>query len=103
MLTAAGSIANDKPLKMRWVMIGFAFLATVLNYVDRLAFNMLSADGELRKLIPDDKFGYIGTAFFIAYMLSNAFSGFFIDRLGTKIGYSLCMAFWTTASLAHAF
>jgi len=41
---------------IRWVMIGFAFLATVLNYIHRLSFNYLSADGELRKLIPDDGF-----------------------------------------------
>lgn len=96
-------LAGEKPLKMRWVMVSLAFLATVLNYVHRLSFNYLSADGDLRKLIPDDAFGYIGTAFFIAYMLSNAFSGFVIDRLGTRIGYSLCMAFWTTAGLFHAF
>lgn len=89
--------------RMRWVMVFMAFLATVLNYVHRLSFNYLSADGELRKLIPDDAFGYIGTAFFIAYMLSNAFSGFVIDKLGTRLGYSLCMAFWTTAGLVHAF
>ena len=88
---------------MRWVMVGFAFLATVLNYVHRLSFNYLSASGPLRKLIPDEAFGYLGTAFFIAYMLSNAISGFVIDRLGTRIGYSLCMAFWTTAGLIHAF
>jgi len=88
---------------MRWVMVGMAFLATVLNYVHRLSFNYLSADGDLRKLIPDDVFGYLGTAFFIAYMLSNVFSGFVIDRLGTKLGYSLCMGFWTTAGLVHAF
>ena len=69
----------------------------------RLSFNYLSADGELRKLIPDDAFGYIGTAFFVAYMLSNAFSGLLIDKLGTRIGYSFCMAFWTTAGLVHAF
>jgi ACS family hexuronate transporter-like MFS transporter len=84
-------------------MIGFAFFATVLNYIHRLSFNYLSAEGELRSLIPDDAFGYIGTAFFIAYMLSNAFSGLLIDRLGTRLGYSLCMAFWTTAGLLHAF
>ncbi|TDH27288.1 MFS transporter [Segetibacter sp. 3557_3] len=96
-------MAPDKPLKLRWLMVSFAFFATVLNYVHRLSFNYLSADGELRKLIPDDAFGYIGTAFFVAYMLSNAFSGFVIDKLGTRIGYSLCMAFWTTAGLVHAF
>ncbi len=84
-------------------MISMAFLATVLNYVHRLSFNYLSAEGPLRKLIPDSAFGYIGTAFFVAYMISNAFSGFVIDRLGTKKGYAVCMAFWTTAGLAHAF
>jgi ACS family hexuronate transporter-like MFS transporter len=93
----------DKPSGMRWLMISFGFLATVLNYVHRLAFNYLSADGELRNIISDEAFGYIGTAFFIAYMISNAFSGYVIDKLGTKIGYSLCMAFWTTAGLFHAF
>jgi MFS transporter, ACS family, hexuronate transporter len=103
MPVASDSLLNNKPLKMRWAMISFAFFATVLNYIDRLSFNILSADGELRKLIPDDKFGYIGTAFFVAYALSNAFSGFVIDRLGTRIGYSLSMAFWTTASFIHAF
>jgi ACS family hexuronate transporter-like MFS transporter len=84
-------------------MVGMAFLATVLNYVHRLSFSYLSATGSLRKLIPDDAFGYIGTAFFVAYMLSNAVSGFVIDKLGTRIGYSICMAFWTTAGLIHAF
>lgn len=96
-------VNTAKPLKMRWVMVSMAFFATVLNYVHRLSFNYLSADGDLRKLIPDDAFGYIGTAFFVAYMISNAFSGLIIDKLGTRIGYSLCMAFWTTAGLIHAF
>jgi ACS family hexuronate transporter-like MFS transporter len=97
------SLLEEKPLRLRWVMVGLAFLATMLNYVHRLSFNYLSADGELRKLIPDDAFGYIGAAFFVAYMLSNAFSGLLIDRLGTRLGYALCMAFWTTAGLLHAF
>src|SRR5688572_30132059 len=92
---------NDKP-NMRWVMLMFAFFATVLNYVDRLAFNYLSAEGELRELIPDDTFGYITTAFFVAYMISNFVSGFIIDKLGTRLGYSLCMAFWTSAVMLHS-
>jgi MFS transporter, ACS family, hexuronate transporter len=87
---------------MRWVMISFAFVATVLNYLQRLSFNYLTAKGPLHDLIPDDAFGYIASAFFIAYMISNAFSGFVIDKLRTRIGYSLSMAFWTTAAILHA-
>lgn len=83
-------------------MISFAFVATVLNYLHRLSFNYLTAKGPLHDLIPDDAFGYIAAAFFVAYLISNAFSGFVIDRLGTRIGYSLSMAFWTTAGILHA-
>src|SRR5882724_572436 len=86
------SILTNKPSRMRWVMIGMAFLATLLNYIHRLSFTFLSADGDLRKLIPDSAFGTIAAAFFIAYAISNAFSGYVIDKLGTRIGYSLCMA-----------
>ena len=88
--------------KVRWGMLLFALVATILNYVDRLAFNYLSAEGELRALIPDDTFGYIGTAFFVGYMVSNLVSGFAIDKLGLRVGYSLCMAFWTTATILQA-
>ena len=92
---------QSRPLKMRWVMISFAFMATVINYLHRLSFNYLAADGYLKAIIPDDAFGYIGTAFFLAYMVSNGFSGFAIDKLGTRLGYSICMAFWTTAGILH--
>lgn len=83
-------------------MLSFALVATILNYIDRLAFNYLSAEGALRDLIPDDTFGYIGTAFFVGYMVSNLFSGFVIDKLGLRLGYACCMAFWTTATILQS-
>ena len=101
-LEGENQIGQNKLSRMRWVMISFAFAATVLNYLHRLSFNYLTAKGPLHDMIPDDAFGYIASAFFIAYMFSNAFSGFVIDRLGTRIGYSLSMAFWTTAGILHA-
>jgi len=90
------------PSPLRWAMIGFAFTATTLNYVQRLSFTYLSAHPDLRALFGDAAFGTLGTAFFVAYTLSNGVSGFAIDRLGTRVGYALCMAFWTTAALLHA-
>jgi ACS family hexuronate transporter-like MFS transporter len=101
-IISTGYTGRKKPSKMRWVMISMAFLATVLNYLHRLSFNYLAAEGTLRHLIPDDAFGYIATCFFIAYLISNATSGFVIDKLGTRVGYSLYMAFWTTAGVLHA-
>lgn len=106
-MIAKGNLGGGNPkkvplLKMRWAMISFALAATILNYLHRLSFNYLAANDYLRALIPDDAFGYIATSFFIAYLISNAVSGFVIDKLGTRIGYSLSMAFWTTAGILHA-
>src|SRR5450759_523957 len=101
-LETEGLYGQNRQSRIRWAMVSFAFVATVLNYLHRLSFNYLTAKGPLHDLIPDDAFGYIASAFFIAYMISNAFSGFVIDKLGTRIGYSLSMAFWTTAGILHA-
>lgn len=103
MIPVSEAPVSWKSSNMKWVMISLALMATVLNYVHRLSFTYLSADGELRKMIPNEAFGYIAAAFSLAYLISNAFSGFAIDRLGTRLGYSVCMAFWTTAGLVHAF
>jgi ACS family hexuronate transporter-like MFS transporter len=83
-------------------MIVLAFAATTLNYVQRLSFTYLSALPDLRALFSDTAFGTLGTAFFAAYTVSNGVSGFVIDRLGTRVGYAISMAFWTTAALLHA-
>ncbi len=90
------------PSPLRWAMIGFAFSATTLNYVHRLSFTYLAAHPDLRAMFSDTAFGTLGTVFFLAYTLSNGVSGFAIDRLGTRVGYAACMAFWTTAALLHA-
>jgi ACS family hexuronate transporter-like MFS transporter len=42
-------------------------------------------------------------AFMLAYTIMNAVSGPLLDRLGTRIGYALCMLWWSAAALLHAF
>ena len=76
--------------RMRWAILAFPFVATVMNYVDRLAFNYLAAEGSLRDLIPNDYFGYISTAFFVSYMVSNAFSGFVVLKSTSCCGLDFC-------------
>src|ERR1039457_5118292 len=86
----------------RWLMIGFAFLATVINYLDRQTLSvvapMLSKEFQMR----DETYGLILAAFMLAYTVMNGVSGPLLDRLGTRLGYALCMAWWSTAGLLHA-
>ena len=41
------AVSEGRPLKLRWVMIGLAFLATVINYLDRQALSVVAP--ELKK------------------------------------------------------
>jgi len=42
-------------------------------------------------------------AFLLAYTIMNGVSGPLIDRLGTRLGYALCIAWWSAAAMLHGF
>src|SRR5258706_2234530 len=42
-------------------------------------------------------------AFLLAYTVMNGVSEPLIGRLGTRLGYALCMIWWSAAALLHAF
>ena len=80
-----------QPSGMRWLMISLAFLATVINYLDRQTLSV--AAPVLRKELNfgDIEYSRIVFAFMLAYTIMNGVSGPLIDRLGTRRGYALCM------------
>ncbi len=90
------------PSPRRWWIIALVFMATAINYLDRQA---LSVTAPLLR----DEFGLsnvdysrIVFAFMLAYTIMNGLSGALIDRLGTRVGYALCMLWWSVATLLHA-
>lgn len=92
----------DRASPLRWVMIGFAFVATVINYLDRQALSVVAPVLREEFGMSNEAYGYVLSAFMLAYTISNGVSGPLIDRLGTRVGYALCMAVWSTAGLLHA-
>jgi ACS family hexuronate transporter-like MFS transporter len=42
-------------------------------------------------------------AFMLAYTIMNGVSGPLIDRIGTRLGYAMCVAWWSAASILQAF
>ena len=95
--------SEDRPARARWVMIGFAFAATVINYLDRQTLSVVAPALREEFKMSNEAYGYVLSAFMLAYTVSNGFSGPLLDRLGTRIGYALCMAWWSTAGILHAF
>lgn len=89
--------------RARWIMIGFAFAATVINYLDRQTLSVVAPELREEFGMSNEAYGYVLAAFMAAYTVSNGLSGPLLDRIGTRVGYALCMAWWSTAGILHAF
>src|SRR3954451_12172237 len=86
----------------RWLICALLFFATTINYVDRAVLGVLAPT--LRHEIGwnDQQYGYINAAFTLAYAIGFLFAGWFIDRVGTRIGYTVYLVVWSLAAAAHA-
>jgi ACS family hexuronate transporter-like MFS transporter len=88
--------------KIRWQILTLLFFATTINYIDRQVI------GILKPFIADDlgwsesDYGYIVTAFQIAYAIGLITTGRFLDKYGTRIGYLWAIIVWSIAGMAHA-
>lgn len=84
-------------------MISLAFAATLVNYLDRQALSV--AAPVLLNQFHMSSVGYsrVLFAFMLAYTIMNGASGLLIDRLGTKFGYGLFVAWWSLFATLHAF
>lgn len=94
---------NETRKSLRWWMATFVFTATLINYLDRQTLSV--AAPILRERFHMSNVGYsrVVFAFLLAYTVMNGLAGPMIDRLGTRIGYAVCIAWWSMASILHAF
>ena len=72
-------------------------LATMLNYLDRLALGVVSVDIRREFMIDERDYGQIIAIFMLAYAVMYAGSGYIVDRLGTKRGFALFVTGWSIA------
>lgn len=78
-------------------------LVSLISYVDRSTLAILAPAILKETGLSGEQYGWIISAFSIAYMLSNPLWGWILDRAGLRIGMSAAVAWWTLASVAHAF
>src|SRR5437763_11781102 len=84
-------------------MIAFAFLATVINYLDRQTLSVAAPVLRDQFHMSNVDYSRVVFCFMLAYTIMNGASGPLIDRLGTRVGYALTMVWWSAASVLHAF
>jgi ACS family hexuronate transporter-like MFS transporter len=88
---------------MRWIIALLLFLATALNYADRLALAIVSVDIRSQFHLDERDYSHVLVLFFLAYAIMYAGSGYLVDRLGTKKGFALFILSWSISQMAHAF
>lgn len=86
----------------RWVICALLFFATTINYVDRAVLGVLAPTLRTEIGWTDQEYGYISAAFTLAYAIGFIFAGWLIDKIGTRIGYTLYLSIWSIAAAAHA-
>ncbi|MGD0579295.1 MAG: MFS transporter [Bryobacteraceae bacterium] len=78
------------------------FLATVINYLDRQALSILAPELRDRFHMTNVDYSRILFAFLLAYLIMQGVSGRLMDKLGTRRGFSLTIAWWSAAAMLHA-
>jgi MFS transporter, ACS family, hexuronate transporter len=93
----------DRPVgNFRWVICALLFFATTINYIDRAILGVL--ESELRTTIgwTATQYGFINFAFMMAYAIGSLGAGWLMDRLGTRLGYTIALVVWSLVAASHA-
>ncbi len=89
-------------MAVRWRIALLLAVITTVNYVDRLSFGMVMPVVRDDFAITDQQYGWLTSAFLAAYALGQLFSGPAIDRLGTRLSFTLAAALWSLSTMLHA-
>lgn len=98
--TASGKIGN-----YRWVICALLLFSTTINYMDRNVIGYLkdyfcSAEGFNWT---NSDFSYVTSVFTAFYAGATLGAGWFIDKIGTKLGLAFSLIIWSIFGILNAF
>src|SRR5262245_42405632 len=86
----------------RWIPAGAMMLVSLISYIDRNTLALLIPTIMRDTNLSAEQYGFIVSAFSVAYMIGSPIWGGLLDRLGLRLGMTIAVAFWTVASMSHA-
>jgi ACS family hexuronate transporter-like MFS transporter len=92
-----------KSKTVRWKIAFLLCLVSGLNCLDRNALAVLANTIKGEFNWSDADYADITAVFIFSYTLMYAFSGWIVDRIGTKKGFALFAGGWSLVSILHAF
>lgn len=86
----------------RWIVCALLFFASTINYIDRQVIGILKPTLQQQFGWSEIDYGDIVFAFQLAYAIGLLLAGRLMDRVGTRLGFSLAIVIWSIAAMAHA-
>jgi ACS family hexuronate transporter-like MFS transporter len=85
---------------LRWYIGGLLFLSTVVNYLDRQTLSVLGPYLKTEYTWSNTDFAFIIISFRVAYSLGQTGSGPLLDRIGTRLGLTLAVTWYSVVAMA---
>jgi MFS transporter, ACS family, hexuronate transporter len=87
---------------IRWISLLFLFFATTLLYIDRSALGIMAPFLQAEIGWSEQQYGNINTAFMIGYAICFLLMGAYVDKIGTRAGYTISVGLWAMAQASTA-
>jgi MFS transporter, ACS family, hexuronate transporter len=87
----------------RWLPSFAMMMVSTISYIDRNTLALLAPTILRDAHLSNEQYGFIISAFSIAYMLGNPLWGYVLDRVGVRLGMTAAVSIWTLASVSHVF
>ena len=85
--------------KMRWLITSWLTLSTVLNVIEKQTLSIVAPFLRETLHISLEQYSYIVTAFLVSYGVMYAVGGWFVDRVGERIGMAACVGWWAVCTM----
>src|SRR5436305_7074619 len=85
--------------RSRWVAFSVFVLSSTLNYLDRQLLATLAPLIMAELAFNQTGFGFLISAFSIAYAATSLLAGWFLDQAGVNRGMTAAVSWWSAAAL----
>jgi ACS family hexuronate transporter-like MFS transporter len=99
-MTRTAVAGGPRPIAgLRWYIATLLFASTVVNYIDRQTLSVLAPYLKTEFRWTNSDFALVIIAFRVAYTVGQATCGRLLDRLGTRRGLTLGVAWYSCAAM----
>lgn len=88
--------------RQAWLVAIVATLTMTVSYVDRITLAVLAPTVTKVLGISEQSYGWLGSAFAVAYLFGTPLAGWWIDRAGARKGLVASIVAWSVVAALHA-